>query len=411
MNETRTHSPVFSPIRIGPLTLRNRIVKTATYEGMTPRGVPSPALTRHHAELARGGVAMTTLAYAAISEEGRTFDDQLWLRPAVVPALRALTDAIHREGAAASIQLAHAGAFTKSLARGRVRAIGPSAGLNLYGIASGRPLARAMSAEDRARVIDEAVRATELAIEAGFDAIEVHLGHGYLLSQWLSPRTNRRRDGYGGSIENRMRFPLEVVERVREAAGDRVALIAKTNLDDGVRGGLGIDDAIEVARALERAGVDAIVPSGGMVDRSAMFLMRGERPLRDMVAVEKNPLQKVALAVLGPIVVPKVDYEPMYFLPLARRLRAAVKMRVALLGGVTERAHAEQALAEGFDFLVMGRALIAEPELAQRWERGDDAPSPCTHCNRCMTEMDRPGGVACSIMPEQLARRAREVAG
>ncbi len=400
---------LFSPLRLGPLTLRNRVIKTATYEGMTPGGVPSPSLTRHHAELARGGVAMTTLAYAAVSLEGRTFDDQLWLRADVVPALRALTDAVHREGAAASIQLAHAGAFTKSIALGRGPAISASAGVNAYGIAAGRPLARAMDAGDRERVACEMVAAAQHARDAGFDAVELHLGHGYLLSQWLSPATNRRRDEHGGALENRLRFPLEIARRVRDAVASEVAVIAKTNLDDGFPGGLGIDDAIGIARALEAAGLDALVLSGGFVSRSAMYLLRGGRPLAEMIDVEKSALQRVALRVLGPLLVPAVPYEPLYFLPLARRVREAVRMPLCLLGGVTEREHADEALAAGFDLVAMGRALLHDPSRVARWASGVSEPSGCTHCNRCITEMDRPGGVLCSLRPDQLARREAEV--
>jgi 2,4-dienoyl-CoA reductase-like NADH-dependent reductase (Old Yellow Enzyme family) len=403
-------SAAFSPHRLGPLRLRNRVIKTATYEGMTPSGVPSAALTRHHVEIARGGAAMTTVAYAAVSRAGRTFDDQLWLRRDVRSALRALTDAVHAEGAAASIQLAHAGAFTKSRALGIARPISASPIFNPYGALAGRPLARAMSAADLERVASEFAEGARTAREAGFDAVELHLGHGYLLSQWLSPLSNRRRDEHGGGIENRLRFPLEVVRRVRDAVPE-LAVVAKTNLSDGVPGGLEIDDAIEVALALEREHVDAIVLSGGIVWRNAMFLLRGGRPLSDMIDVEKSALQRLALRTLGPTLVPEVAYEPMFFLPLARRVRAAVRMPLVLLGGITEREHVRRALAEGFDLVAIGRALLHDPGIVGRWARGDDVRSGCTHCNRCIAEMDRAGGVVCSLVPEQLARREAEVRG
>ncbi|MDQ3033057.1 MAG: NADH:flavin oxidoreductase [Myxococcota bacterium] len=403
-------SSPFSSFALGPLRLRNRIVKTATYEGMTPGGAPSAALTRHHGELARGGVAMTTVAYAAISREGRTFDDQLWLRDDVVPALRALTGEVHRGGAAAAIQLAHAGAFTKSRTLGLARPISASAVTNPYGVMAGRPLARAMSQGDMERVAGEFVTAACLARSAGFDAVELHLGHGYLLSQWLSPRSNRRRDEHGGVIANRLRFPLEILRRVREAVPE-LAVLAKTNLSDGVPGGLEIDDAIEVARGLEREGADAIVLSGGLVVASSMFLLRGETPLAQMIDVEKSALQKVALRLLGPQLVRAVPYEPMFFLPLARRIRAAVRAPLVLLGGITDRAHLDVAMEAGFELVAIGRALLHDPELVSRWARGEDVRSGCTHCNRCIAEMDRPGGVVCSLVPAQLARRDAEVRG
>ena len=401
-------SSPFSEFALGPVRLRNRIIKTATYEGMSPGGVPSPSLTRHHAELARGGVGMTTLAYAAISREGRTFDDQLWLREEIVPALRALTDAVHREGAAVSIQLAHAGAFTKSRELGLARPISASAVTNEYGVMVGRPLARAMGREDMERVATEFVAAARLARESGFDAVELHLGHGYLLSQWLSPRTNHRKDEHGGPIANRLRFPREIVRRVRDAVPG-LAVLAKTNLADGVPGGLELDDAIEIVRGVIAEGTDAVVLSGGVVSRSAMFLLRGGRPLTEMIEVEKSAVQRLALRVLGPMLVREVPYEPMFFLPLASRVRASVPhATLTLLGGITDREHLDRAMEAGFELVAMGRALLYDPALIARWQRGEAARSGCTHCNRCITEMDRPGGVACSIVPAQLARREAE---
>jgi len=397
----------FSSGRINGLTLRNRVIKAATYEGMTPMGIPSAALTRHHLELARGGVGMTTVAYCAVSQEGRTFEGQLWMRPEAVAPLRALTEAVHAAGAAVSLQLAHCGSFTRNpLAR---RPLAPSARLNPYGLTRGRGLARAMDGDDRQRVAGEFAAAALRAREAGFDAVELHLGHGYLLSQYLSPWANRRRDEYGGPLENRLRFPLEVVREVRAAVGPAFPVLAKTNLRDGFAGGLEVDEAVEIARQLERNGVDAVVLSGGFVSRSAMFLMRGERPLRQMIEVERSWLQKGALAVLGPVLVPRVPFTPMYFLEDARRVRAAVKLPLVLLGGVTDRAHLLRAMDEGFDFVAMGRALLHDPTLVARYRRGEGERSGCEPCNQCMAEMDRPGGVVCVKVPAQAARRAEEV--
>lgn len=399
----------FSPGRINGLTLRNRVLKTATYEGMTPGGTPSPALTRHHVDLARGGVGMTTVAYCAVSQEGRTFGGQLWLRPDVVPHLRALTDAVHAAGAAVSLQLAHCGYFTKNPQTRRPLA--PSARLNPYGLTKGLGWAKAMDRADLPRVAGEFAAAAVSAREAGFDAVEAHLGHGYLLSQFLSPWTNRRSDEYGGSLENRLRFPLEVVRAVRDAVGPTFPVLAKTNLSDGFEGGLTIDEAVEVARQLERHGADALVLSGGFVSRSALFLMRGERPLKQMVQVEKSWLQKGALAVLGPFLIPKVPFTPMYFLEDAKKVRAAVKLPLVLLGGITDKAHLQRAMDEGFDFVAMGRALINDPGLIGRYQRGEAERTGCEPCNQCMAEMDRPGGVVCVKVAAQAELRRREVGG
>lgn len=189
----------FSPFRLAGLSLRNRILKTATFEGMSPGGGVSDALTEHHRALAAGGVAMTTVAYCAVTPDGRTFRDQLHMRSEVVSALRTLTAAVHGAGAAASVQLGHCGAFCNNHDLARRRPMGPSRALNLIGALSGRVLADAMSETEIEDVTAAFVSAAQLAREAGFDAVELHLGHGYLLSQFLSPGSNKRRDRFGGS--------------------------------------------------------------------------------------------------------------------------------------------------------------------------------------------------------------------
>jgi 2,4-dienoyl-CoA reductase-like NADH-dependent reductase (Old Yellow Enzyme family) len=400
----------FEPLALGRLALRNRLIKTATYEGMVVDGAPSEVLARHHEELAEGGVGMTTVAYASVSPEGRTFAAQMVMRPEIVAPLRALTDRVHRAGAAAMLQLGHAGGFSKNTALGVRGPAGPSLGFNAYGALSGMPIARAMTEDDLSRTRDDFVRAARLSFEAGFDAVELHLGHGYLLSQFLSPHRNGRRDRYGGSLEGRMRYPLEVVRAVRAALGPEAPIFVKTNLDDGVPGGLGVEDCIAVCRALEDEGVTAVVLSGGLVSHSAFFLLRGERPLRSMIEVEKSAVQKLALRLFGPIFVPVVPYAPTFFLPLARKVRAAVKLPLVYLGGATSLAELEALRADGFELIAMGRALLREPDLLRRYQRGEAHASRCTHCNECVAEMDRPGGVACREEPWQLERRAREVA-
>lgn len=391
----------FTPGRINGLELRNRVIKTATFEGMSPGGLPSPALTEHHAALARGGVALTTVAYCAVSPAGRTFADQLVMSEAAVEGLRALTEAVHGEGGAASLQLAHCGGFSKDLEHKRrdpPGPLGPSRALNLYGLLSGLVWTKAMDEADIAAVIEDFATAAARAVEAGFDAVELHLGHGYLLSQFLSPAINERRDRWGGSLENRLRLPLAVIAAVREAVGPRFPILAKTNLRDEVRGGLELDEAVAVAEALEAqpGGVDALVLSGGLVSKSAFYLLRGDRPLREMIAVEDSAAQRLALRLFGPRVIRAYPFEELFFLPLARVVRAAVKLPLVLLGGVVSRANLGTAMAEGFDFVAIGRALLENPNFVRDIEAGRIERSPCNHCNACVAEMDR-GGVRCVL--------------
>lgn len=386
--------PALAPVQINGLSLRNRIVKTATFEGMSPGGRVSEALVAHHAGMARHGVALTTVAYGAVHREGRTFGDQLLVDDAAVPGLRRLADAVHDAGGAVSLQLAHCGGFSK-LRTGRAPA-GPSPALNAYGLASGIPRVRAMTEDDLAAVIDAYQAAAARARAAGFDAVEIHCGHGYLLSQFLSPAFNRRRDRWGGDLDGRLRLPLAVVRRVRAAVGPDFPILAKTNLRDGVRGGLGLDEAVAIARALAGAGVDALVPSGGLVQRSAFYLMRGEVPLHEMVAVERNPLQRWTLRLLGPLLVRPWAYTSTFFFDDACTVLDAVDVPVALLGGVDSAAAIRRAMDRGFALVAMGRALLADPNFVERLAAGDDVVTRCTHCNRCVAEMDR-GGVRCVL--------------
>ncbi|MEM9423140.1 MAG: NADH:flavin oxidoreductase, partial [Pseudomonadota bacterium] len=190
-----TASP-FDPLTIGPLRLRNRFIKSGANEAMCLDGRPTQALVKHHRELAAGGVGMTTVAYLAVAPEGRTFANQTWMRPEILPDLMALTSAVKAEGAAISAQLTHAGSFITGM-RLRGRAISASPGFNPAGMLKGNLLQRAMSEADMHRVTDEFVAAAKLARDAGFDAVELHMGHGYLLNQFISPLSNRRSDAYG----------------------------------------------------------------------------------------------------------------------------------------------------------------------------------------------------------------------
>ena len=260
---------------------------------------------------------------------------------------------------------------------------------------SGLPWARALTTTQIATLVEAFARAAKQARELGFDAVEIHLGHGYLLSQFLSPLANRRRDDYGGSLENRMRLPLEVLAAVRAAVGPDFPVLAKINLRDGVRGGWDLADTLALVPRLEAAGVDALVTSGGFIPRSAYYLMRGHRPLWAMIKAERNWATKAALFLFGPLLVKPYPFVPHYFLDDARRVRAATRLPLVLLGGISNGASLQQAMAAGFDAVAMGRALIADPDLVQRVRADAGFASRCNQCNLCVARMEE--GVRCHL--------------
>ncbi|MCC6337033.1 MAG: NADH:flavin oxidoreductase [Myxococcales bacterium] len=370
---------VFSDAKLGPLTLRNRVIKAATFEGLTPDALVTDALVDFHRRHAAGGVGMTTVAYCAVAPEGRTERRQLWMRPDALPGLRALTDAVHAEGAAISAQLGHAGPVADALSNG-LPALGPSRRLSPLTFRFIQPCTR----EDIARVTRAYAEAASLAVEAGFDAVELHFGHTYLLCAFLSPKMNKRKDGWGGSLDNRARFARDVARTVRERVGHRVAVLAKVELDEGVTGGITLDEAIPFAQRLEADGtLDALQLTAGSSFLNPMFLFRGDVPLAEFAAQFSQPL-RLGLKLFGARFLKTYPYEEAYLLPLARQVRAAVKLPLVLLGGITRKETMDRAMAEGFDFVAMGRALLREPDLLRRMQADARTPSECTHCNKCM---------------------------
>ncbi|MCO5992746.1 NADH:flavin oxidoreductase [Actinoallomurus rhizosphaericola] len=375
---------VFEPARLGPLTLRNRVIKAATFEGMTKGAVVTDELIEFHRRHAAGGVGMTTVAYCAVAPEGRTERHQLWMRPEALPGLRRLTDAVHAEGAAISAQLGHAGPVANGRSNG-VPSLAPSAGFNPQSLQFNRRATRA----DIERITTAYGDAALLAIEAGFDAVEIHLGHNYLASSFLSPKLNRRRDAYGGSLANRAKVALGIARAVRDAVGDRIAVLAKFNMDDGVPGGFWLDESLQVARWLERdGGVDALELTVGSSLLNPMYLFRGDAPLREFAGAFPQP-QRLGIALVGGRFLRSCPYQEAFLLDSARQFRAALKLPLVLLGGITERATMDRAMAEGFEFVAMARALLREPDLVDRIRKDPATRSLCIHCNKCMPTIFR----------------------
>ena len=395
----------YTPLQLGPLVLPNRFIKAGTYEGMTVelagQRQASAALAAHHAGIATGGTALTTLGYVAVANDGRTFAEEMAATAETRDSLASVAGAVHAAGGRVSIQLGHCGTMTRTPDRRRKRPGGPSRTLNLYGAAVGALFTREMTDADMTEVADEFVAAARVAADAGYDAVEVHMGHGYLLSQFLSPLANRRTDRYGGTVANRIRFPVEVARRVVEAVGDRLAVLVKANLRDGKRGGTEVADCIALAQALETVGVHGFVMSGGFSPHTPMYLFRGQSMAESMLATEKSAWNRFLIK-LGSKTPAFSDmpFEELYFRREALQVREAVKhLKLCLLGGVRSPENVATAMADGFDAVVMGRPLIAEPDLVRRWQAGAGEASRCINCNRCVGEFSSGAGVRCVLNP------------
>lgn len=375
-------SLLFTPVTLGPLTLRNRSIRSAAFESMCPGNVPSPQLLAYHCSVAAGGVGMTTVAYAAVTRSGLSFDRQLWMRPEIVPGLRELTDAVHAEGAAASIQLGHCGNMSHKSICGCLP-VGASSGFNLYSPTFVRGL-RADELPEMAKAYGQSVC---LAREAGFDAVEIHAGHGYLISQFLSPSTNHRKDEFGGTLANRMRFMEMVMEEVMKAAGNDMAVLVKMNMRDGFRGGMELDESLQVARKLQELGAHALVLSGGFVSKAPMYVMWGEMPIRTMTYYMTCWWLKYGVRLVGKYMIPSVPFREAYFLEDALKFREALDIPLVYVGGLVSRQKIEEVLNHGFEAVQMGRALLNEPDFVNRMRREENTRCNCRHSNYCIARM------------------------
>ena len=378
-------SPIFTPVTIGPVTLRNRVIRSAAFENMAYGNSPSQDLYDYHVAVARGGVGMTTLAYAAVDRSGLSFDGQLWMRKEIVPDLRRITDAIHAEGAKASIQLGHCGNMTHRATCGCMP-VGASGGFNMYSPTFVRSL-KINEIHDLVKAFGNAVN---LAREAGFDCVEIHAGHGYLISQFLSPYTNHRHDEFGGSLENRMRFMRMVISEGMKAAGDDLGVIVKMNMHDGFKTGMHRAECLEVAKELERLGVHAIVLSAGFVSKAPMEVMRGAMPLKTLahyMDMKKFWWLKAALLTIGRLLIPTVPYREGYFLEDAMQFRQVLKLPLIYVGGLISKDKMEEVLAAGFQGLQVARALVHDTDFVNKLHSGEITCSGCKHSNYCIGRM------------------------
>ncbi|MBC9732893.1 NADH:flavin oxidoreductase [Nocardioides marmotae] len=387
---------VFAPATLGPVRLRNRTVKAATFEGRTPHGQVTDELIDYHLAPVRGGVGLTTVAYLAVAPEGRTHREVIVVGEDTLAGLTRLADAVHAEGAAIAGQVGHAGPVANGRSNG-VKAIA----------ASGMPsplsmqMIRSATEADLTRVTKAYVAAAQLLVRAGFDVLELHMAHSYLISSFLAPGLNRRKDRWGGSLENRARLARQVARAVRDEVGGEVAVTAKVSTSDGFPGGVTTETGLEVARLLEADGnLDALQLSGGSSLMNPMYLFRGDAPVAEFAAAMPLPVRLGMRTPVGKSFMKTYEFHEGYFRDKALQFREALSLPLMFLGGVNRLETMQQAMADGFEYVAMGRALLREPDLLARMQAGRAVEGVCIHCNRCMPTIYAAGGTRCPVALE-----------
>lgn len=375
-----TVETIFQPVQLGPIVLRNPIIKAATSEGRSPEGKVTQALIDFHRGFIEGGIGMTTLAYCAISKEGFAAPGEILMVKENMGGLKKFTEAMHEAGGKASAQLGHAGPVATKKITG-VRPIAPSRFFNLTSLQT----CRAITLKEIEQIKMQFADAAEVAVEAGFDAIELHFGHLYLVSSFFSPWLNKRTDQYGGSITNRTRFAKEILLAVKERVQDRLAIIVKLSMDDGIKGSIWLDESTETARILDETGaVDAFELTMGSSVSNQMYLFRGETDIDGMAATQKG-IMKLGVKWFGRKILGEYPYKDLYMLESARQFQTVVKKaKLILLGGINNFEHIAIAKQEGFSLVAMGRALLREPDIIQKMRTHPYKTGLCIHCNKCM---------------------------
>lgn len=359
---------LFEETVINGMVMRNRMVRSATWEGMCDEeGRPTEKLTNFYLDLARGGVGLIVTGYTFVRPEGKQLIGQMGIcDDDFEEDYKSLTGAIHGAGGKIAIQLVHVGGQTDTANAGQ-QPVAPSA----VEVAQFPEIPAELTKEEISGIVEAFGEGAGRAKAWGFDAVQLHGAHGYLINQFLSPHTNRRTDEYGGDIENRCRFLLEVFHKVRGVVGPDYPVMIKLTGSDNMEGGLDNEEVVYVAKKLSEAGIDAIEVSGGTTASG------DKNPAREKI----NSPEKEA-----------------YNLDHARHIKEAVGCPVMVVGGMRSYEVAEKALNEdGMDYITMARPLIREPDLPNRWLGGDRTPATCLSCNKCFMPGLSEGGIYCVV--------------
>jgi len=353
-------SILFEPIELNGMKISNRLVRSATNDRRADlSGKVNDSMITVYEALAEGGVGLIITGHAYVAWNGKASPEMIGIHEDdMIPDLKRLVQAVHKYDSKIMLQINHAGRQTSTATIGETP-VAPSAVYN--------PLTeetpKELTTEEIEALIDAYVAATQRGISAGFDAVQIHCAHGYLGSQFISPYTNKRADQWGGSLENRMRFPLEIYRRIRKSAGESYPVMVKLNSEDFLDGGLTIDDSAQIAKIFAREGIDAIEISGGMAE-SGPYMAR-----KDI----------------------SEETDEAYFLPNAREFKKVIDVPLILVGGVRSPGLMEQLLTDGeAEMMSMSRPFIREPDLVNRWKKGERRKADCISCNGCFKYRDEP---------------------
>jgi len=383
---------LFTEYQLGPITLRNRFIRSAAFENMCTGNTPSQMLEDYHVSVAKGGVGMTTVAYCAVDLSGVSFDGQLYVRPEALKGLKHLTDAIHKEGAKASIQLGHCGNMTH-VATCHCLPVSASNGINLYS----PTVHRRLKVSEIKTLVKKFGEAVDFCREAGFDCVEIHAGHAYLISQFIAPRTNHRHDEYGGSFENRVRFLNEILDEVMKHAKDDMAVVVKTNMTDDCWRGMTMEEGLKVAKEIAKHKVHGIVLSAGTVSASPMTILSGAMPIKTLAGYMPGKMWWLKAALLmggGQLMIKTSPFRELYLMDWAKKFQEAFKndpdfkdTTLIYVGGVQSGDSCQKIMDEGFELFQLAHVLIKDPEFVNHVEANPHYNAGCRRSNYCVGRM------------------------
>ncbi len=362
-------SKLFEVSTINGMKLLNRFVRSATWEGLAADdGSCTPALKDFYVQLAKGGMGLIITSHTYVRPDGMGSPRQLGLSDdQFIPGLREMTDEIHRYHTPVAVELSHAGILANEKITGQT----PATVSNVEGYIGSN--GREMTAEDIREMVEAFARAARRAKEAGFDAIQIHGAHGFLINQFLSPAFNRRTDTYGGPLENRAKVVLEILEKMRSFVGNDFPILIKMNSEDGIDGGLTNEESLQAALMFQDAGMDAIELSGGTV-------VTGDHCRSNIDSAAKEA----------------------YWRQAARIFKKKLSVPLILVGGIRSLQMAERLYEEHYaDYFAMARPFIREPGLVARWAAGDSQKATCLSDNLCRAPLMEGMGIYCVVEAQQ----------